>query len=445
MADVTTTESPAASPPVSPPASPAESPAASARPPDSFRPKAPRRGRKRFVRAIVLLIALGAVAAGSYYAWKYFSAYESTDDAQVDGNINAISARISGYVMEVPVDNERYVKAGDVLARIDPKDYSVALAQAEADLAAAEASLQGFRTNVPVTSTTANSQLTSARSAKVDASAALQGAQRQLSAARSRLVTLQANVREAEATYKKIADDVARYKLLVDKEEISQQIYDTAVNNANSANAAVDARRSAVAEAEDNIRVAQSGVDQANARIAQADAAIQAALTAPQQVAISQARANTSQAQVLQKRAAVDQAKLNLSYCTIVAPVSGIIEKKSVEAGSNVSPGQELMAVVPLDDLWITADFKEAQLRRMKPGQKVTFSVDAYGREYQGRVTGIGGASGSRLSLLPPENATGNFVKVVQRLPVRIDLDPNQNGDHRLRPGMSVEPKVYVQ
>ena len=235
-----------------------ESPAASTRPADSFRPKAPRRGRKRLVRAIVLLIALAAVAAGSFYAWKYFSAYESTDDAEVDGNINAISARINGYVVDVPVDNERYVKAGDVLARIDPKDYTVALAQAEADLAAAEASFQGSRTDVPVTSTTTSSQLTSARSGKVDAAAALLGAQRQLSAAQARLVTAQANVREAEATYKKNADDVARYKMLVDKDEISQQIYDTAVNTANSANATVDARRAAVAEAEDNVRVAQS-------------------------------------------------------------------------------------------------------------------------------------------------------------------------------------------
>ncbi len=429
----------------------AESPAASTRPPDSVRPEPPlssnarRRGPKKLVRAIVLLIALVAVGAGSYYAWEYFSAYEDTDDAEVDGNINAISARIGGYVVNVPVDNERYVKAGEVLVRIDPKDFAVALAQAEADLAAAEASFQGSRTDVPVISTTTSSQLTSARSGKVDAVAALAGAERQLSAARARLITAQANVRVAEATYKKNADDVVRYKKLVDKDEISQQIYDTTVNIANSANATVDARRAAVTEAEDNVRVAQAAVDQANARIAQADASIESALTAPQQVAISQARAKTSEAQVLEKRAAVDQARLNLSYCSIVAPVSGIVEKKSVEVGSNVSPGQELMAVVPLDDIWVTADFKEAQLRHMKVGQRVTFSVDAYGREYQGKVTGIGGASGSLLSLLPPENATGNFVKVVQRLPVRIDLDPNQNNDHRLRPGMSVEPKVYVR
>jgi membrane fusion protein (multidrug efflux system) len=429
MADVATTETEAATTP----------------PADSQRSNAPGRERRTLIRAIVLLVALALVAVGSFYAWKYFSAYESTDDAEVDGHINAISARINGYVLDVLTDDERYVKAGDVLARIDPKDYTVALAQAEADLAAAEAGLQGSRTDVPVITTTTGSLLTSARSGKLDTVAGLDGAQRQLSAARARLITAQANVREAEANHKKIADDVVRYKLLVDKDEIANQIYDTAVNAANSASATVDARRAAVVEAEDNVRAAQSAVDQANARIAQADASIESALTAPQQVAISQARARVSAAQVLQKRAAVDQARLNLSYCTIIAPVSGIVEKKSVEVGSNVSPGQELMAVIPFDDIWVTADFKEAQLRHMKAGQRVTFSVDAYGREYKGRVTGIGGASGSLLSLLPPENATGNFVKVVQRLPVRIDIDPNQNDDHRLRPGMSVEPKVDVR
>jgi membrane fusion protein (multidrug efflux system) len=252
-------------------------------------------------------------------------------------------------------------------------------------------------------------------------------------------------VREAQSTYKNTADDVARYKLLIAKEEISQQRYDTAVSISNTAKATVDARQAAVVEAEQNVRVAQTAIDQANARIAQADASIESALTAPQQVAVSQARAKTAEAIVAQRRALLEQAQLNLSYCTIVAPVSGIIQKKSVEIGSNVSPGQELMAVVPLDDIWVTADFKEAQLRHMKPGQRVTFSVDAYDREYKGTVTGIGGASGSLLSLLPPENATGNFVKVVQRLPVRIDIDPHQNDDHRLRPGMSVEPKVYVR
>jgi len=266
-----------------------------------------------------------------------------------------------------------------------------------------------------------------------------------LSAAQARLDTAQAQVREAQSTYKNTVDDVARYKLLIAKDEISQQRYDTAVSISNTAKATVDARQAAVVEAEQNVRVAQSAIDQANARITQADASIESALTAPQQVAVSQARAKSAEALVAQKRQLVEQAQLNLSYCTVVAPVSGIVGKKTVETGANVSPGQQLMAVVPLDDIWITADFKETQLRLMKPGDRVSFSVDAYGREYRGKVTGIGGASGSRLSLLPPENATGNFVKVVQRIPVRIDIDPNQNSDHRLRPGMSVEPKVYVQ
>jgi len=423
----------------------AESPAATTRQADSARPKAPPKGRRTLIRAILLVAALAVLAAGSLYAWKYFSAYESTDDAEVDGHINAISARISGYVLDVPVEDEQYVKAGDVLARIDPKDYTVALASAQADLAAAEAAFVSSRTDVPITSTTTSSQLKNARSGRVDTEAALLGAQRQLSAARARLDTAEAQVREAQSTYKNTVDDVARYKLLIAKDEIPQQRYDTAVSISDTARATVDARRAAVVEAEQNVRVAQTAIDQANARTVQADASIESALTAPQQVAVSQARAKTAEAMVAQRRALVEQARLNLSYCTIVAPVSGIVGKKTVEAGANVSPGQQLMAVVPLDDIWITADFKETQLRHMKSGQRVTFSVDADGREYKGRVTGIGGASGSRLSLLPPENATGNFVKVVQRIPVRIDIDPNQNSDHRLRPGMSVEPKVYVQ
>ena len=423
----------------------AETPVKETREPDPPSRRASRKGRGKLARTVVLFAIFLLVAAGAYYAWKYFSTYESTDDAQVDGHINAISARINGYVSEVLVEDEQYVKAGDVLVRIDPKDFAVALANAEADLAAAEATSVSSRTDVPITTTTWDSQLKTARSGRLDADAALLGAQRQMSAAEARLGTAQAQVREAEATYKKDTDDVARYKMLVAKDEIPQQQYDTAVSVADSAKATVDARRAAVTEAEQNIRVAQSAIEQANARITQADATIQSAMTAPQQVAVSQARAKSAEAQVAQRRAVVEQAKLNLSYCTVIAPVSGIVGKKTVEVGANVSPGQQMMAVVPLDDIWITANFKETQLRKMKAGQRATFTVDAYSREYKGRVTGIGGASGSRFSLLPPENATGNYVKVVQRIPVRIDIDPGQNDDHRLRPGMSVDPKVYVE
>jgi membrane fusion protein, multidrug efflux system len=402
----------------------------------------PRKSRRaRIIVPIVILILL----VGGYFAWRYFNAYESTDDAQIDGHLNAISARISGNVIQVLTDDEKYVNAGDVLVRIDPQDYQVAVAKAEADLADAEAALQGSRVDIPVTSTNTSSQLTTAHSGRTDANAALAGAQRQLDAAGARLDTAKAQVREAAANYKKAGDDVARYKLLVAKDEISQQQYDTSVSTADAAKATLDARTAAVAEAEQNIRVAQSGVEEALAKITQADASIRAAMTAPQQVAIIQSRAKSAQAQVAQRRALLDQARLNLGYCVIVAPVSGIVGKKTVEVGQNIAPGQQLMAVVPLSDIWVTANFKETQLRRMKPGQVVKFSVDAYSREYTGKLEGVGGASGSRFSLLPPENATGNYVKVVQRIPVRIDLDPGQNDDHRLRPGMSVDPKVYVE
>ncbi len=401
----------------------------------------PRRGPARIIAAIVLVVLL----VGGYFLWQYFGSYESTDDAQIDGHLNAISARINGQVSEVLVEDQQIVKKGDVLVRIDPRDYEVAVAKSEADLADAEASLEGSRTDVPVTSTNTGSTLSSARSVHADADAGLTGARRQLDASQARLETARAQVNEAEANYKKATDDVERYKLLVAKDEISQQIYDQAAQTAAAAKATLAARTASVTEAQQNVSVAEAAIQQAQARIGQAEASIQAAMTAPQQVAISQARARSAAAKLAQQKALLDQARLNLSYCTISAPVDGIASKKTVEVGQNLSPGQELMVVVPLDDIWVTANFKETQLRKMKAGQKVKFSVDAYDHEYTGRITGIGGASGSRLSLLPPENATGNYVKVVQRIPVRIDIDRGQNGDHRLRPGMSVDPKVYLE
>jgi membrane fusion protein (multidrug efflux system) len=388
---------------------------------------------------------VAVLGVAGYYVWRHFNTYETTDDAQVDGHVNAISTRISGNVVEVLATDEKYVKAGDVLVRIDPKDYEAALAKAEADLADAEAALETSRIDIPITNINTASQLKTANSGRVDSMAFLSGAERQLAAAQARLETTRAQVREAQANLIKANDDVRRYKLLVDKDEIARQQYDTAVSAADAAHAALDARTAAAREAEQNIVVAQSAVDQAKARIVQADASIESAMTAPRQVAASETRAKSALAQVAQRKALVQQAKLNLSYCTVVAPVTGIIGKKTVELGENVSPGEQLMAVVPLDDVWITANFKETQLSRMNPGQRVRFSVDAYDKEYTGRVEAIGGASGSRFSLLPPENATGNYVKVVQRVPVRIELDPGQNDDHRLRPGLSVDPRVYVE
>ena len=408
-------------------------------------PPVKRKRRSNWTRIIVLLALLIALAAGGYALWQYLSSYESTDDAQVDGHVNAISARISGHLSEVLVEDSWIVKAGDVLVKIDSRDYEVAVSKAEADLADAVASLENAHTDLPIVSTTTASTLENARSTRADADAGLLAAERQFEAAQARLETAQAQVIEAQANYKKAADDAARYKQLVDKDEVSRQTYDQAEQTAAAAKATVSAQNAAVAEARHNAAAAEAAIQQAQAKIPQANASIQSALTRPQQVSQSESRVKSAAAKVAQMQAQLDQAKLNLSYTVIVAPVSGIVGKKTVEIGQNVSPGEQLMAVVPLDDVWVTANFKETQLRKMKPGQKVKFSVDAYDHEYSGHVTGIGGASGSRYSLLPPENATGNYVKVVQRIPVRIDLDPDENKDHRLRPGMSVDPKVYTR
>jgi membrane fusion protein, multidrug efflux system len=414
--------------------------AAPAAPKDRIVPRRRRRGR----RYLVIFLIIAVLAGGGYFLWRYFSTYEDTDDAQIDGHVNPISARITGHLVEVLVEDAYPVKAGDVLARIDPRDYEVALEQAEADLHNYEASLGSSRLQVPIATRDTGSQLKSANASKANAEAALESAQQQLKAAQDALETAQAQVKEAEANHKTAADNVVRYKLLVDKNEIARQIYDTAVDQASADQATVDARNAAVRQAQQNIGVQQAVIMQAQQQIVTAEASIEAALTGPEQVSTREAQAKAAAAQVEQRKAAVDQAKLNLSYCTIVSPVTGIVGKKTAEVGQNVSPGQQLMAVVPTQDIWVTADFKETQLRDMKPGQRVTFSVDAYDRVYKARVTGIGGASGSRFSILPPENATGNYVKVVQRIPVRIDLEPGENADQLLRVGMSVEPKVYL-
>jgi membrane fusion protein (multidrug efflux system) len=396
---------------------------------------------KKIIGGVFLLV----VAVGGYYVWKEMQKSESTDDAQIDGRIIAISARVGGHVIQMNVEDEQYVKAGDVLVKLDPRDFEVAVAKARADLNNELAGLQSSRTDVPLITTTTSSTLSGARSVRQDATAGVSYAQKEMSVAQARLASAQANVRVAEANANKASQDVERYKTLVAKDEISRQQYDQAVSATEAAKATVEAQKSAVVEAQQSIAAAEVAVEQARAKVAQADATVESAMTGPQQVAITEAKVKGGQAKVAQRQAELDQAQLNLQYTTIIAPVSGIVGKKSVDLGQNVAPGQEMMAIVPLDDIWVTANFKETQLRAMKPGQPVTISADATGRDYRGKLVRIAGASGARFSLLPPENATGNYVKVVQRIPVRIELDPGQNQDHMLRPGMSVTPAVRIK
>jgi membrane fusion protein (multidrug efflux system) len=387
-----------------------------------------RRSKRR--RNILIVVVVLVVLVGGLFLWRYFSSYESTDDAQADVHLYPVSARISGHVIKVNVDDNQWVEQGTVLVEIDPKDYEVAVAQARANLASAEATAQSLNITVPITSVSTSSQLTSASSDIENASAGIAAAEKQLTAAHAQLEQAQANDVRAQ-------DDLRRYKLLVDKREVAEQIYDQALATARSSTAAV-------AAASANEAAAQQFVQQARSRLQQAVANHASAETGPQQVSSTKARVRAAIADVEQRRALLDQAELNLQYTRVIAPVTGEVNK-TVVVGLNVQPGQQLLTVVPLDQVWVTANFKETQLKYMRVGQKARIHVDSNGRILHGQVDSIAGATGPLFSLLPPENATGNYVKIVQRLPVKIVLDPGENRDRQLRPGMNVVPDVYLQ
>jgi membrane fusion protein (multidrug efflux system) len=398
--------------------------------PSTDRGRTPLRRSSNRRRNIVLLVVIVVVIVGGVFLWRYLSSYESTDDAQADVHLYPVSARVSGYVVNVNVDDNQWVEKGTVLVEIDPKDYEVAVAQAQANLANAEETAKSLNITVPITSVNSSSQLNFTASGIEDANAGVIAAERQRSAAQSQ-------VEAAEANDVKAQDDLHRYKLLVDKREISQQIYDQALAAAKSSTATV-------AAAHANESAAEQFVQQARSRLAQADANHKYAETGPQQVSSTQARVRAAIADVEEKRALLEQARLNLGYTRIVAPVTGEVNK-TVVIGMNVQDGQQLLTVVPLDEVWVTANFKETQLRHMKVGQRAEIHIDSSGRTLKGHVDSIAGATGPLFSLLPPENATGNYVKIVQRVPVKIVLDPGENKDRRLRPGMNVVPDVYLQ
>jgi membrane fusion protein (multidrug efflux system) len=394
---------------------------------------------------IVLILVVCAALAGAYFAWRYFQDKESTDDAQIDGHIVPVAPRVGGTVTEVKVEDNQLIAAGALLVQIDPKDYQVALAREEANLADARASLHAARSGVPIVSTTTASQVSGAAANEGRARAAVVTATWEVEAARARLVTAQARLREATANRVRLTQDLDRMKILIVKDEISRQQYDAAVALEEGAHANEDAGRAAISEAEQAVAVAEGRLAQAKQVVEQAQAEVKSAATGPDQVAVTRARAAAAEAKVTLAEAAVEQARLNLQYTTIKSATGGVVSKKSIEPGQIVQPGQPLLAIVPLEDIWVTANFKETQLRAMRPGQRVSIVVDAFNRKFTGRVESIAAATGARFSLLPPENATGNYVKVVQRIPVKIVLDKGQDPEHLLRPGMSVVPTVFTR
>jgi membrane fusion protein (multidrug efflux system) len=378
-----------------------------------------------------LFFAIAVPLLAAVVLWRYFGSYESTDDAQIDGHINSVSARVSGHVVKLNVEDNQYVEKGTVLVEIDPKDYEVAVARARADYEDAQAQAAAADINVPITNVSTSSQVSGTQAGVANAKAGIAGARQQLAAAHAQVI-------EAEANNVKAQNDLVRYKQLIDKQEISQQQYDQAVAVAQASAATVEAARAAA-------DAAAAQVEQAQSRLLQANADLRTAQTAPQTMQAMRSRALSAQAIADRKKADLQQAELNLTYTKIISAVGGVVSDRTVEVGQNVQTGQEMMKIIPLEDIWVTANFKETQLRNMKAGQKADITVDANGKTYRGHVDSIAGASGARFSLLPPENATGNYVKVVQRIPVKIVFEPGETKAHELRPGMSVVPKVWIK
>jgi membrane fusion protein (multidrug efflux system) len=390
------------------------------------------------------IIGLVVIAVVAIYLWRT-SGRQSTDDAQVDGHITQISARVGGTVTRVHVIENQHVEAGAVLVELDPRDYQVAVDRARAELADAQANAASALTGIPLTQVSTTTGVRSATGSVEEAQAGIGIADSQVEAAGAQLVAAQARQREKEATAVRSARDVERLKGLVAKDEIAQQQYDAAVASADAARAAADAAASDVKAAQVAISVAEQRARQARGTAAQAHAQLQASRTGPEQLRVTKAQADVANARVQQAAATLAQAELNLQRTSVVAPSAGIVSRKSVEAGQVIQPGQPLFALVSQGDVWVTANFKETQLRRVQPGQRATIEVDGLGRKLNGRVDSIAAATGARFSLLPPENATGNYVKVVQRIPVKIVFEPGQDPDHRLRPGMSVVPTIFTK
>ena len=389
--------------------------------------------------AIVVLAIVTAL-------FLFYRNRESTDDAQVDGHITPIAAKISGRVAEVLVTDNQAVKAGQVLLKIDPRDYQAALDQAQAALDVAESDAQSAGADVPRTREDVSSGNSSADAQLLGAQADLDRAETMYAQAKTAdLAYAQANIDKSRANAELGKADLARYLPLMEKGEISKQQYDAAKANADATASALQADQEKLIQAQRNVDVAKAQVEAAKARVEQARAGIISARAGSNQVTMRTADARSKVAKVEQARAAVEAAKLNLSYTEVVAPVDGVATHKQVEAGQIVQLGQGLLVVVPLQDVWVTANFKETQLRGMKAGQKAEVTVDTYGRTFSGHVDSIAGATGSVLSLLPPENATGNYVKVVQRIPVKIVLDPIAQNIAILRPGMNVDATVVTE
>jgi membrane fusion protein, multidrug efflux system len=395
--------------------------------PDSAKKSGVKFSRWAIVFGLILTVA------GTVAWWLHSQRFESTDDAQIEGHLDSISTRIGGTVtyINADVENNHLVKAGTLLLELDPRDYEADLEHAKANLETREAEARSAQVNVPIINASAFSQLHGAEAAKEKALQSVEAEQANLAAAQQR-------VQRDEAIHARAERDRVRYQALIERHEISRSDYDARETDATTAAHALEAERATV-----NSEIQK--IAQARSAVLQRQAQIESARTAPNQVTDARAKSQSATGQLDQAKADLHTAVLNLSYTKIYAPVGGVVGRKTVELGHRVQPGQGLLVIVPLDDIWVTANFKETQMRSMRPGQAVDIHVDTFGRDYKGTIEDMPGAAGPLFSLFPPENATGNYVKVVQRFPVRLRFDKDQDPQHLLRPGMSVEPTVTVR
>jgi membrane fusion protein, multidrug efflux system len=392
-------------------------------------PPSATRGRTRAF--VIFFIVLAVLATAGTFYWLHVRQFETTDDAQVEAHLNAVSSRVEGTIARVYVENNQLVKANDPLVDLDTNDFQVALDAAEAQLAQARSMVFAQQPNVPLTQALNSTNISGSEADLVDAQAALSAAERDLESAKFKLVQAQANSEKAQS-------DLQRYQTLIAKEEVSKQEFDAVSSTAKAQAAAVAAAQSTVEADAQIVNQKRALISESQSRLAQYRR------TAPQQLAVRRAAVASEEASAKTASVQVEKAKLNLSYTKITAPVAGIVMKRSAEVGTHVAAGQQLMMIAQIDDVWVTANFKETQLGNLRPKRRAVLHVDALNRDFRGYVENVGGATGAVTSVLPPENATGNFVKVVQRIPVRIRFDKNQAGLERLRPGMSVEPEVRV-
>ncbi len=391
--------------------------------------QAASRGRSRAF-TIFFLVLLIAGGTGIYF-WLQSRQYESTDDAQVEAHLNSISSRVDGSITRVYVDNNQTVQAGQPLVDLDPRDFQVAIDQARAQVAQARSQVTAQQPNVPITRIESNTNISGAEADVANAEAGVAVAERDRESAVARLAEAEANSARAQA-------DLARYTLLIKNEEVSQQEFDQVAATAKAQDATVTANRAAVQAAASTVAQRQAQLAQVKSRLSQYQT------NAPALLAIRQANVQSEQANQQTAQAMLEQAELKLSYTKIVAPAEGIVLKRSAEVGEHINAGQQLLMIAQIGDIWVTADFKETQMHNIHPGQPARIHVDALRQDFEGYVQDIGGSTGAVASVLPPENATGNYIKIVQRIPVRLRFKPNQKGLDRLRPGMSVEPDVRI-